>query len=99
MAIVKTTVFFAGDEVASEDVAGNLAPPTPQALRPAGEEVDSETIPGTPQASSPALASVFVGQELELVAHSAAFRSLAAVCEQVAADLDAKFVGDTPLEG
>jgi hypothetical protein len=45
------------------------------------------------------LGSVYIGQELDLVAHSVAFRALAAVCEQVAADLDAKFASDKPAGG
>jgi hypothetical protein len=99
MAFAKTTVWFNGLEVADNEVAGRIGPGTRQASSPAGEEVGDEAIPGVPHASSPPLGSVVIGQELELVAHSVAFRALAAVCEQVAADLDAKFASDKPTEG
>ena len=99
MASARTTVWFAGDEVADNDVAGKIMPAARRASSQAGEEVSGESTPGTPHASSPRLGSVFIGQELELVAHSVAFRSLAAVCEQMAAALDAEFASDKPAGG
>ena len=87
MASARTIVWFAGDEVADNEVASKIMPAARPASSPADEEVGGETTPGTPHASSPRLGSVFIGQELELVAHSVALRSLAAVCEQVVAVL------------